>query len=211
MKNNESQPNPAAAPVAVVVPPAFAAHDKSLNDSGLAYAVQLGEKHPAIVKAAIEFQDVYNRAGEKFFGFASALREAKLLKKEATLLLLGLGLSKSRTSEMIKLSSVSDEVWAKYSAKAVGFRAALALEDGKSSTGGTEEDGEEGEGTTTRKNEKKAPLKIHDIPEKSRVAFLDACKAFSRPLKGGKPTEYALACTHDGVNFYIALSVSAKG
>lgn len=214
---NKANPAPVAPPamapleIVAVVPPAFEAYDKNLKPMALQMAIQIGSKNPDIVKAALDFREAYGRAGEKFFAVASSLRSAKLVGKEATLLMLGLGFSKSRTSEMIRLSSVSDAIWNQYSAQKVGFRVALALDKPKdtpretsSSTGGTE--GEEGQNNSSTP----AQVKLHDLPEKAKAPFLAALKAWSRPLKDGTKTEYTLQAEIDGVKFYVAITASPK-
>lgn len=180
-----------------------------MKPMALAMAVEIGKKNPAIVQAAIDFRDVINSAGGKYLTLVTALREAKLLRKEATLLLLGLGFTKGRASELNTLSTVKDEVWAKYSAGAVGFRAALQLEAGKeeSSPGGTQEEGEESETPLPSKPRTK---KIHDVAEGVKGHLNKAAAAFKRPLKGGVQTEYAYAYQLEGVNYYFAITASPK-
>jgi len=188
MKNNSSKKNakakavasPAPAAPAIVLPEGFAPLP-GMNEITVKAAVDIAAKHPSIVKAAVEFREAYGRAGEKFFGIASTLREAKLVKKEATMLLHALGFSASRTSEMIKLSSVSDEIWSKYSAQSVGFRAALQLQNesgDESSTGGKPD------------KKPKAKHKVHPIMKEVAEALADILNDSSVPMLDGKRTEY---------------------
>jgi len=169
-----------ALPSRVILPKEFAPIP-GMNQLTLAAAVSVGAQHPEIVTAAVEFREAYGRAGEKFFGIASALRAAKLVKKEATMLMHALGFSASRTSEMIKLSSVSDEVWAKYSGQSVGFRAALQLED--ESTG-------EGENSTGGKKPRASNTKIHPVSKAVATSLADILNADTLPMVDGKRTEY---------------------
>jgi len=200
MKNtsqNQSAAATTASVPAVVIPAEFAPR-KGMNDITLNAAAIVASKNPAIVKAAVEFREAYGRAGEKFFGIATELRNAKLVKKEATMLLHALGFSPSRTSEMIRLSSVSDEIWAKYSAQTIGFRAALELE------AGPEEEGAEGENSTGGKKPRKERAKIHSVP-KDIAAYLTALPPWNRPLKGGARTEYGFTVERDGQTFYFQI------
>lgn len=205
MKTNNPTVNPVVTPeVAAVIPPAFEAHAPGMKPMTLQLAIQLGQKHPEIVNAVHEFKVAYGRAGELYFGMAASLRNAKLAKKESTALLLGLGLSKSRVSEIIRVSSVSDAIWNQYSAKTIGFKAAMQLEAGKpSSAGGTTEGGGQPSNPTTG-----GKVKIYDVPEKLRPALVEVAKAFPRPLKNGKTTEYVFRYQADpkAVAFYFAIS-----
>lgn len=171
----------ASALLPVILPKEFAPIP-GMNQVTLAAAVNVGAKHPDIVKAAVEFREAYGRAGEKFFGIASALRAAKLVKKEATMLMHALGFSASRTSEMIKLSSVSDEIWGKYSAQSVGFRAALQLED--------EANGDAETSTGGKKKERAAPAKIHPL-SKHALEAINGLTSDHCPMVDGKRTEYS--------------------
>lgn len=196
--------NPTQAPVApaapVLIPDAFKNH-ANLKPMALQMAVTLGEKHPDIVAAVGEFKAAFNVAGDKYITVVSRIRQKKMLRKEATLLLLGLGVHKGRASELITLSAVGDDVWAKYTAQTIGFRAALQLGTGKSSPGGT-----------PAKPVKPAtpPLKIHDVQAEVKKALATVCATFKRPLKNGEKTEWAYAHTHDGVNYYFAITTSPK-
>lgn len=166
-------------------------------------AIKLGEQHPQIVTAVSELKTAYTETGQKYIKLATFLRQAKLLKKEGTLLLLGLGLTKGRASELLTLSAVGDEVWEKYTLNQVGFRAALQLDKPQVPTG---------EQTTIPEVEKpkKETVKIYDVPNEVKTALREVPMHFKRPLKGGKKTEYAYAHTFEGVNYYFAITASAK-
>jgi len=127
----------AVVPMASVIVPTGMARPIGLTDAAWNYACTLGQKNPAVVMAVTDLKESLGRAGEKYFLVVCALRDAKLVGKEATLLLLALGFSKQKASDLKKASNMSDAVWAKYSAKAVGFRAALELEDGAKRKGNT--------------------------------------------------------------------------
>lgn len=196
-----------AAPLApVIVPEAFASHDPSLKGATLALAISVGAQHPAIVQAAIDFKQAYGQAGERYYTLLHTLRTAKLQKKEATAVLLGLGFNKGRASELNKLASAKDEVWAKYSAKGISFRAALALENG-GNKGDNETPGEKS--VTPVKREK---AKIHPLPKPMANAFseaallwLDKDSTLPKPNKSGKRTEYGLTVESNGVTLYFQI------
>lgn len=194
------------------IPAEYQQHDKNLKPMALAMAIQIGEKHPEIVKAAVEFKDAYGRAGEKFFGMASTLRAAKLVGKEATLLMLALGFSKSRASEMLRLSSVSDAIWNQYSAKQVGFRAALQLDRPKvppvEPTGETKGESEES-GKTENSRQSNVVVAVEaEFTDADKEKFLAVMRLMVKPLKKGKPTDYQLAMVHDGVKYELFLRTS---
>jgi len=157
--------------------------------------VVVGEKNPAIVKAAIEFRQVFAEAGTKYLNLATALRTAKLPKKEATALLRGLGLLKGRASELLSLSAASEEVWAKYTAGSIGFRAALQLEAGPSKEAPL--DVPPGEHPAERggadSSEPAAPNKLvfHELPQHVKDSLGDAFKIWTGPVKSKKATDYA--------------------
>jgi len=190
VKVSHPVPTPASVTVSVpaesVVIPAEFHPIPGMNNLTLAAAAVVAQKNPGIVTAAVELRDAMGKAGEKFFGIASQLRTAKLVKKEATMLLHALGFSASRTSEMIKLSSVSDEIWNKYSAGSVGFRAAMQLENGPDEGEGG------GEGKTSTGGKKRQAHKAYPVP-KGLAALVNTFfkeKADELPMKAEKRTEY---------------------
>jgi len=214
MKNQDPKSSNDNSAPAVIVPVAFEQHDKSLKQEQLAFAIKLGEKFPAVVSAATEMRASFavvdgamREAGQKYFGLCSALRVTKMNRRESALLLKGLGFIKSRVSEILRVSEVSDAIWSQYSAKTIGFKAALALDAGKSSAGGT--DGEGAEEEAAKVSAKKAKTKIHEVPASIKNALSALCTEFKRPLKGGNNTEYAAAFVKDGVRYYFAISTSA--
>jgi len=205
MKTNDTTP-PAGTPkeVAALLPEQFNSHNSKMSTLQLQVAVLVAERNPELLKSAQEFKDSYNRAGQTYFGMCSALRASKIVKKEATAFLLAMGFSKSRASEVIRLSSVSDAIWSKYSAGSVGFKAALQLENQEdaptqSSAGGTPA----AVSTPSRK--------LHPLPKEVHQAFTEACALIVRPLKKGAKTEWTYACrTPEGVNFYVSLIATPK-
>lgn len=211
MVQNQSSSKTGASPVTsesatkIVVPAAFEAHDPSIKGATLALAIQVGERHPQIVQAAIDFKKSFAESGEKYYQLLHTLRHAKLPKKEATALLLGLGFPKGRASELNKLSSAKDEVWAKYSGKAISFRAALALEDGKPEKG-------EGSGNEGDKPSGKKKAKIHALPKPMQIAFAGAAEPWlskdstlPKPMKSGNRTEYGFTYEANGVTLYFQI------
>lgn len=183
------------APVEIVVPAAF--KNTSLKGASLTLAINTGVKHPEIVQAVTELAGAMQAAGEKYYHVLHTLRAAKLQKKEATALLLGLGLTKGRASELNKLSSAKEEVWKKYSEKTVGFRAALALENGKSSPVGTP-------------GKKRVVAKIHSVPKDIQTMIAESVKGWVKPNKDGKRTEYGFTVEQDGITLYFQIFADKK-
>jgi len=155
------------------------------------------------VAAVAEFREQYGRLGEKYFGMCKAVREAKLARKESTALLLGLGLAKSRVSEILSVSEVSEVVWNAYDQKQIGFKAALksqAIEAGKA---------DEPNKVTTAEQPKKKVV-IREFTEANKALALSFLGALARPLVDGEQTEYALGAVIGGVKYYLALTASPK-
>jgi len=212
-KSNDSKAGSSPAPtaaVAIVLPPAFEAHDPSLQGASLALAIQVGEKNPKIVNAAHEFKVAVGTTGEKYLKLLHALREAKLQKKEATALLLGLGFNKGRASELNKLSTAKQEVWDQYAAKGISFRAALALEDGKEPKGTGSDSGNEG--GPAKKKEK---TKIHPAPKWIQLSLADVAAAWLEKeggsiLKAGARTEYGFTYEAHNRTLYFQVFADRK-
>jgi len=164
-------------------------------------------KCPEIVKAASEFRDQYTRLGEKYYGLCKAVRDAKLQKKESTALLLALGLAKSRVSDLHVVAMVSDDMWARYSAQQIGFKA--ALEEVRSERKQPALPGlaatVEGEAAPKRQ-----ALILRDLTEKDKEHFKTCFAQILRPLHEGQATEYAYSYVLNQVRFYMQLSTSAK-
>jgi len=205
---------PAAPAQIAVLPKEYESHDPSLKPATLSLAVIVGQKNPAIVEAAVAFRQVFAEAGTKYLNLATALRTAKLPKKEGTALLRALGLTKGRASELLSLSAVSDEVWAKYTANTIGFRAALQLENGPSkenpaevppgehpAESGGEDSGEEGPQPTKK-------LVFHELPQSVKDAINDAVAIWANPVKNKKPTDYAFVLVSGKTAFTVNITAA---
>lgn len=207
--NKPVEAAPELAPaVPAVLPDLLKNHCPGMSQTQLALASQLVDKCLGIVFAVADFREQYTRTGEKYFAMCAAVRQEKLSKKATTALLLGLGMSKSRTSEIIKVSSVSDAIWDKYTAGSVGFKATLQLAapQSESSDGGTSE-------TETQQTETPAPrakpVKIHDVSATVAGQLKNAMMLMgAKCLKDGEKTEYAHAIRVGKVSFYIAITAS---
>lgn len=105
--------------------------DTGLTKEQLIQANELHTKFPAIVAAYKKVKEQENNLRGKWFSLCEKLREpgegVTLNSREMGLILRALGEPKSRVSEIIKVVSVDDKVWAQYKANVVGFRAVLQL------------------------------------------------------------------------------------
>jgi len=105
--------------------------DTGLTKEQLLQANELHTKFPAIVQAYKKVKEQENNLKGKWLTLCERLREpgqgVTLNSREMTLILRALGEPKARVSEIIRVVSVDDAVWAKYKAQVVGFRAVLAL------------------------------------------------------------------------------------
>lgn len=63
----------------------------------------------------------------KYLALVMVVREEKIMPKQATKVLLGLGFKKTRVSEVCRVAFASDEVFSKYQARLIGFDNALVL------------------------------------------------------------------------------------
>lgn len=207
-KNNTPETAPTASELTIELPNAFKQHDPSLKGATLQLALQTGAKHPEIVQSVVEFRSAIATAGEKYYHILHALRAAKLPKKEATALLLGLGFNKARASELNRVSAIKDEVWQKYSEKSIGFKAALGYgeaESDESSDVGTTGDG-------TAEPSKRTKAKIHSLPKpvakalhEAMLPWLDKDSTLPRPNKSDKRTEYGFTIEKDGRTLYFQI------
>jgi len=177
-----AEPQPAKL---LVIPTAFIHHDPTLKPEQVQFAIELGNKFPGIVQQAEALKaetvlaaEALGRMGQKYYGTCNELRKAKLNRRESTLLLKGLGFSKSRVSEMLKVSEVSDELWAKFEGQQIGFKATLALADSPSSDGGTEGEGDgEEEAKKPKKKERRLPKEFQPDVIKALEDWGDSLKA----------------------------------
>jgi len=199
----------------VVIPPAFQNHG-DLKPAQVQFAVEIGNKFPGIVQAAIDFEQAYSevlsvsaKAGGKYFTLCSELRIAKMNRRESSLLLRGLGFTKNRVHEILKVSEVDDSIWNQYTAGQVGFKAVFALA-GDSKDGATVSDTETqvpGWESTAGGIEKtpRARNLIKDCPESIRTRLNAVANGWQVKET---PVEFAYAVVRNGKRFYFAISVS---
>jgi len=170
-------------------------------------AIELGAKFPEIVNQAealkletVHAAEALGRMGQKYYGTCNALRNAKLNRRESTLLLKGLGFSKSRVSEMLKVSEVSDELWAKFSGQQIGFKATLSLADSASTDGGTSEGEGEGEGD----GKKPAKKKERRLPKEFQPDLIKCLEDFGDSLKAtGQKDPYVMRWESSDKRTYV--------
>jgi len=179
----KSPPAPVTPPPALIVPEAFTAHDKSLSPEQLRFSIELGTKFPAIVQeaqalktSAAEVDASLARMGQKYYGFCSELRKAKMNRRESTLLLKGLGFAKTRVSEILKVSEVDDALWAKFANNQIGFKATLALGRGDG-------EAEEGEGEDGAKPEAGKKKKEKRLPKEFQPGIVAQLEDWGDSLK----------------------------
>lgn len=207
--------------VKLVLPDAFKNHDLKMTPENIRFAVELGEKHPAVVESVValqsslhELENVAKVAGEKYFRTVKALRETKLNRREATLLLKGLGFSKVTASKLQKVAEVSPELWAKYEAKQLGFNATLLLGREELSTEtedapeGTEKPVADPAGGSVR--EPKKPKEETPFAKKYRDAILALLTQMGednvRASKDGMPYFFQYE-TAKGVKYQLTMKV----
>lgn len=107
------------------------APDTGLSESELNFAKELIVKYPAVGVAYKEVKLGEEKLKGKWLRLCEALRDPKdgtrLNGREMTLLLKGLGERKQRITEIVKVVSVDDALWAKYKQGILGFRAVLQI------------------------------------------------------------------------------------
>jgi len=149
--------------------------DTGLTKEQLVQAHELHAKFPAIVAAYTKVKEQENNLRGKWLTLCERLREpgdgVTLNSREMNLILRGLGEPKSRVSEIIKVVSVDDKVWAQYKANVIGFRAVLKLARGKDDAE-TSTETSEGENEGKGEKGKDKPL-IKTIPPHVAQAFAD--------------------------------------
>lgn len=101
--------------------------DDSLTEPERKYGLELQAKFPDVVRAASAVADQEQAMARKYFNLADSLRRTGLNGREMSLLMASLGYRKQRITEIKKAISVSDDVWEKYKANVIGFRAVLAI------------------------------------------------------------------------------------
>lgn len=179
---------PAPAP-ALPVPEAFKNPAADLKPDQLRFAIELGAKFPSIVNeatalkgAAAEADAALGRMGQKYYGFCSALRDAKLNRRESSILLKGLGFAKNRVYEILKVSEVDQVLWDKFANKQIGFKATLALSNGgadDASDGDEVSDGGDEAEKKKKKKERKLPKEFQPPLIACLEDFGDSLKACS--------------------------------
>lgn len=193
----------------VVIPEAFQAHDKDLNQQQLQFVVELGHKFPRIVEAATALRNgltaVDKQLGEAAQLYRSLVVEvhaAKLNRRESTLLLRGLGMKANRVSEILRVAELPASEYNRYLKGEMGFKAVLALDTAK----------KKGKGEEVKAGLKKPARKvvIHDIDDATRLALTSALAGLMKKKRvKGASTEWALryrATTGD--NVYVAVTIS---
>lgn len=184
-----------------MVPVAFQSHDKSLKPTELQYAVELGQKFPTIIAASEDFKAGYNAAGlalsaasEKWRGMVIAIHGAKLNRREASILMRGLGFIKSRVSEVLRVVESDESVFQRYIKGEMGFKAVLAIEQAK---------------TAEQKVAKvQKPRKSNVIRSVSELIG----KKLNLVASGWRVSEettqeFAYACVKNGKRYYFAISI----
>jgi len=157
--------------------------DTGLTKEQLIQAAELAGKYPQLEIAYRQVKQQEQTLRGKWFHFADTLRDAKLNSREMTLLLLSFGERKQRASEIIKVISVDDKVWAKYKAAVIGFKAVLAI----ARTPELAEGEAVAEEETKADDEKSKPV-YRTLPDATRTAIheaLDAVKAELVPTGKG--------------------------
>ncbi len=136
--------------------------------------------------------------GQKYFSFCHELRKAALGRGESTLLLKGLGFVKTRISEILKVSEVSDELWERFASKEIGFKSVLAL--GRGDESGPDGSGGEGEEEATKPKKKKE----RKLPKEFQAPFVAAMEDFGDSLKAsGEKDCYVFRYENEEKRTYI--------
>lgn len=190
------------------------APDTGLTQVQRVQAQELSDKFPQIAIAYKKVKEQENNLRGKWFSFCDLLREpsksAKLNGREMTLLLLSLGERKQRATEIIKAISVDDDVWAKYKANVIGFKAILQIArhgEAESPAGSAEA---ENDTETPPAPEKDKPV-IKTLPKVLQdmlAEYLGANVAIMEPTgKGYYEFSYASTVNGHGRKFTVAIEV----
>lgn len=180
--------------------------DTGLTKEQMLQANELHAKFPAIVAAYKKVKEQENNLRGKWFALCERLREpgegVTLNSKEMGLILRGLGEPKSRVSEIIKVVSVDDKVWAQYKANVVGFRAVLQLARAKPEDIETDE-------TTEEKPKDKPVIKSFPKPVADAIALLlnEHVNSFEPTGKGYYELVFGTQKDDHGRKFTIAIEV----
>jgi len=185
--------------------------DTGLTKEQLIQANELHTKFPAIVLAYKKVKEQENNLRGKWFILCERLREpaqgVTLNGREMALMLRALGEPKSRVSEIIKVVSVDDKVWAQYKANVVGFRAVLQLARQKT----TEEDTDNADEATEAEAKPKDKPVVKSIPAHISQAFADLLAGnsgqFEPTGKGFYEMVYACSFKEHGRKFTLTIEV----
>lgn len=196
-----------------VTPLALVSPDTGLTKEQQIQAAELSAKFPQLEIAYKKVKQQEENLRGKWFHFCDLLREpsksAKLNGREMTLLLLSFGERKQRATEIIKVVSVDDDVWAKYKANVIGFKAVLQLaRNPNAQTSDTETDTEAG--TDEGKKPKDSPV-IKTIPPTYASiicnALADDPKQFEPTGKGYYELVYVTPYGDHGRKFTVTIEV----
>jgi len=102
-------------------------NENGLSETQLVQAKQLCEKHREIAELAKEVQFTEGRLKEKYVGLCHEIRKSGMNAKEFTLILRSQGFYPSRVSEIKKVCSLPEEVFAKYLAGDIGRKMAIKI------------------------------------------------------------------------------------
>lgn len=184
--------------------------DTGLTKEQMMQANELHAKFPAIVAAYKRVKEQENNLRGKWFTLCERLREpgdgVTLNSREMGLILRGLGEPKSRVSEIIKVVSVDDKVWAQYKANVVGFRAVLQLARAKPEEVETDGDTDE---TPEEKPKDKPVIKSFPKPVADAIALLlnEHVNSFEPTGKGYYELVFGTQKDDHGRKFTIAIEV----
>lgn len=101
-----------------------------LKPEELKQAVELQTKNPEVVKMTEELRQAMQKTGEKYIGLCESLRNSQLNGPDMVLLMRSLGFRKQRITEIRRVISVPDELWEKYKARQLSFKATLTAARG---------------------------------------------------------------------------------
>lgn len=187
------------------------ADDTGLTKEQMLQAHELHAKFPAIVAAYTKVKEQENNLRGKWLTLCERLREpgdgVTLNSREMTLILRGLGEPKSRVSEIIKVVSVDDKVWADYKANVIGFRAVLKLARAKDDA--TPPEGES-EGQAEGDKPKDKPVIKTLPPTYANIianALADDPKQFEPTGKGYYELVYVTPFGSHGRKFTVTIEV----
>jgi len=191
--------------------------DSNLNESELKYALELQKKAPHIVKAHAAVGKAMSSLRGKWLDLVEACRETvdgvTPNGRELSLLLRSLGESRSRVSEIVKVSTVDQATFDRYKAGLIGFKAVLRIARGNIETPpaapGDAEPEAEAEGTESKPT-KPSKHAFATLPEALSTGFADLLSEHTELLADNGPEEpnYGLVYQVGTKTFRLVLSVS---